>query len=614
MTPNHASEFQSYLQEEQHLARMMRRRIARYGDKVALRDRADGPWTSVTWREMGEWADTLGRALIASGVKAGDRVGIFSQNRAWWTIADLAILSIGGVTVPIYATDSGKEAAYIVQDAGIDVLFVNDQEQYDKVCALLENNGPLHTLVAFSSHVAVADTQGSYAMASFLSLGADDCHQPELIKRLSEGKSSDLYTLIYTSGTTGPPKGVMLTHENLLAALFGTGYLMPVGEADVSFAFLPLSHVFERSWTWFILSRGAENHYCHDPREVKAYFTEVRPHYMVSVPRVWEKIYGTIYEEMKKASRLKRKLFHWSLEMGAAFYAVTKAGERPSLSMRVKHAVADKLVLSKIRDVVGGRAKFFHAGGAALNPAINAFFVHAGIRLGVGYGLTELFPICVCTPEDIGFGTCGKPIPLIETRVSDDGEIQASGPCLMNGYWNREDATREALTEDGWLKTGDVGEITTEGYIKITDRIKEIIITAGGKNISPQTVETAIKEDIYVEQAMVVGDGLPFISALVVPAFSMLDNLALSMGLSGLTRTDLVAHPDMVAFYRGRIDEQTKHLGRVEQVRAFTLLPAEFTQEAGELTPTSKLKRNAVFARYRDRILALYAGDRKIES
>jgi len=608
MTVNHASQFQAYLESEQHIARMIRRRIPKYGGKVALRDRADGSWESVTWVEMGEVADSLGRALIASGVDVGGRVGIFSQNRAAWTLADLAILSVRGVTVPVYATNSVEETAYIVDDAGIGVLFVNDQEQYDKALAVMEGCETLHTIVAFSPEVKLKGGSRSYSFAGFMDRDREGAFQAKLDRRLFEATSSDLYTLIYTSGTTGAPKGAMLTHENVLASLYGTGYPMPVGEEDVSFAFLPLSHVFERSWTWFVLSRGAENHYCHDTKQVKEFFSEVKPQYMVSVPRVWEKIYGTVQDGIQKAPKVRQKLFGWALRTGRIYNGMVNGKQVPGRSLSMKHAIADKLVLSKIRKVMGGKALFYHAGGAPLNPEINAFFVNAGIRLGVGYGLTEIFPICVCTPEDIGFGTSGKPIPLVDVRIAETGEIQAKSPALMKGYWNKPEASAETLTKDGWFKTGDIGEITPEGYVRVTDRIKEILITAGGKNISPQTIETAIKEDLYVEQAVAVGDGKPYISALVVPSFPMLEALADTMGLTGATHEELVAHPKIIDVYRERIDQHTQHLGQVEKVKRFTLLPTELTQEAGELTPTSKLKRRNILQRHAETIEAMYAG------
>ena len=607
MTPNHVSRFQDYLEIEQHIAHMIRRRVPFYEDKVALRDRADGAWESVSWREMLKRGDAIARALLSLGVEPADRIGIFSQNRSAWTLADLAILSVRGVTVPIYATNSQEEAEYIIEDAGIRILFVGDQSQYDKALAICKKSDTLKHIIAFSPNVLLQKGCSSYHLKDLLGLDAMGTFQSELVERLEAALPSDLYTLIYTSGTTGSPKGAMLTHENILAALYGTGAPMPVGETDVSLAFLPLSHVFERSWSWFILSRGAENCYCHDPGLIKDFFAEVRPHYMVSVPRVWEKIYGTIQEGLETASPLKKRLFSWALKTGKAYYTLANKGEKPSVALAMRQRVAHKLVLSKICDAVGGRAKFFHAGGAALNPEINAFFVHAGVRLGVGYGLTEIFPLCVCTPKDIGFGTSGKPIPLVSVRISDEGEIQAQSPSLMVGYWKRHQETRQTLTEDGWFKTGDIGEVTKEGYVRVTDRIKEILITAGGKNISPQTIETAIKEDIYVEQAVAVGDGRPYISALVVPSFPMLESLAENMGLGELSRGELVRHPEIIQLYARRIDEHTQGLGQVEKVKRFTLLPKELTQEAGELTPTSKLKRKSISEKYAGLIESMYA-------
>lgn len=314
MAGHYHQESRIFLEEEQHLARMIRRRIPLYQDKTALKDRADGPWVSVTWKEMGETADALAKAILACGIKAGDRVGIFSQNRAAWTLADLAILSIRGITVPIYATNSADEAAYIVDDAGINLLFVNDQEQYDKALSLVDRGGSLKTIVAFSPEVRLRHDISSYSYDDFLALGRRSNLQHELETYLSEAQSSDLYTIIYTSGTTGTPKGAMHTHESIITAIHSTRYPMPIKATDISLSFLPLSHVFERSWSWFILSRGAENNYCHDLENLSTFFNEVKPHYMVSPPRLWEKIHGSVMDKLKKSSPFVRSSFSGPLK------------------------------------------------------------------------------------------------------------------------------------------------------------------------------------------------------------------------------------------------------------------------------------------------------------
>jgi len=607
MTVHHHEESRNFIEQEQHLARMIRRRIPLYKNKVALKDKADGSWISITWKEMGETVDTLARALLACGLGPGDRVGIFSQNRAAWTLADLAILSIRGISVPVYATNSADEAAYIVDDAGISLLFVNDQEQYEKVLSFAGRGVNLKTVVAFSPEVRLRPEIDSFSFEDFLSLGMKKGLQRALEQHLSEAKSSDLYTIVYTSGTTATPKGTMHTHESILTGLYSTQYPMPIKETDISLSLLPLSHVFERSWTWFVLSRGAENHYCHDTRQLPTFLAEVKPHYMVSPPRLWEKIYQTVMKKLHQASPVRQSLFQWALRIGGERNRLKNSGQPVGIGLEARYALAGRLGLKRVRAVAGGRATFHHVGGAPLNPEISDFFCSAGIPMGLGYGLTEVFPISVRSPEDVGLETSGKPVPLMKVRTGDNGEIQAKGPCITQGYWNRPGKTARAFTEDGWFKTGDVGSITPEGHICITDRLKEIIITSGGKTISPQAIETAVKEDIYVEQVVAVGDGKPYISALVIPSFPILESLAEVMELSWKDRESLVAHPEIISFYKYRIDQHTQKLGRVQKIKRFTLLPSELTQKAGELTPTMKVKRRVINKRYAQIIEAMYA-------
>ena len=455
MVVDHHAEFADYLSEEKHIAPIMRKQVKTYQSKTALADKATGTWKNYSWKEFGELSDAISKGLLALDVGVGDRVGIFSQNRAAWTIADIGILSARAATVPVYATNSEAELDYIVEDSELRILFVNDQDQLDKAIAVRKSSEFLNTIIVFDETVKLRGDKNTWTFSSFLEFGRTSEQSKNLEKRMAEASSSDLYTLIYTSGTTDLLKGTMLTYKNVLAALYGTGYPMPVTQEDVSFSFLPLSHVFEQSWSYFMLSRGAENHYCHDTTQIKEMLAEVRPHYMVSVPRVWEKIYGTIMEGLKSASPVKQKLFNRALAVGSRYYPLKNQGSPVSLSLVLSHAVAKELVLDKIQAVVGGRNKFYNAGGTHFSPEINEYFVNAGIRLGVGYGLTELFPVCVCTPEDIGFGTSGKPIPHTDVRISDFGELQVKSPTMMTGYWKKEEAYKDALTDDGWLKTGD---------------------------------------------------------------------------------------------------------------------------------------------------------------
>jgi long-chain acyl-CoA synthetase len=610
MPVNHDACFAAYLSEERHLALMMRKRVRRFQDKIAMADKASGAWRTFSWNEFGRLAEAVAGALLNRGVNPGDRIGIFSQNRACWTIADVGILSVRGVVVPVYATNSAEELTQIIDDAEVRILFLNDQAQYDKAIAVRGKSHFLEVIVVFDETVRVVQDNRTLYFSKFTTYGpagtGDAGEAKELKARLAAATPDDLYTLIYTSGTSGPPKGVMLTHRNALAALYATGCTSPLTETDVSLSFLPLSHVFERSWNYYVLSNGAENYYCHDTGKLEAFLGEVRPHYMASVPRVWEKMYGTIMKNIELASPLKKRLFDWALRVGGRYYTLKNKNRPVGVGLKLRHKAALRLVLGRIQAAVGGRAKVFHVGGAPFSAGINEFFVSTGICMGLGYGLTEIFPLCVCTPEDMDYGTSGRPIPLTQIRRAADGEIQARSPAMMKGYWKQPEATQKALTNDGWLKTGDIGYITKEGYVKITGRIKEIIITSGGKNISPQAVEASITKDIYVEQAVAVGDGRKFVSALVVPVFPTLETWFRQMGFTGLSRQELVRHPDVIAFYKERIDQHTKALGQSEKIKRFTLLPEYLSQESGELTPTQKLKRKTIQKRYQMVIDAMY--------
>jgi long-chain acyl-CoA synthetase len=611
MAENYEACCNAYLAAERHLALLVRKQVPQYRDKLALADRASGAWQTFSWNAFVKLSDAVANALIDRDVKPGDRIGIFSQNRAFWTITDVGILSVRGVTVPVYATNSLEELAYIIDDAAVRILFVNDQTQFDKAVAVRDRSRFLETIIVFDESVPVVQDDQTLYFSSFTAYGTADAFgansKRELEARLAAAAPDDLYTLIYTSGTSGPPKGVMLTHQNVLAAIFMTSCIMALKETDVSLCFLPLSHVFERSWTYFVLSQGAQNYYCHDTNELKLFLGEVRPHYMASVPRIWEKIHAAIVEGVEQTSLSKRRLVGWALRVGRRYYTLKNKNRSIGFVLTLCHKLALKIVLGRIQAAVGGRAKFFHVGGAPFRSEIYEFFISAGICMGLGYGLTEVFPISVCTPKDIRFDTSGKPVPLTQIRRAADGELQVRSPSLMKGYWKNSEATKKALTADGWLKTGDIGFFTKEGHVKITGRIKEMIITSGGKNISPQAIESYITKDTYVEQAVAVGDGLRFVSALVVPAFPILETWCRQMGLTGLSRRALVEHPDVIAFYKERIEKHTEALGKAEKVKRFALLAEYLTQENGELTPTLKLRRKTIHERYRKTIDTMYA-------
>ena len=586
-----------------HLALYFNERAERYADNAAQGFRSGEGWETITYREMKSRVQRLARALMELGVEAGERVGIFSPNRPEWTVADIAILTVGAVSVPVYATNTLDQLRYIIDDAAIRVLFVGNREQYDKAQALLADT-TLETIVSFPR--AEGEGQGATTLGALLETGATDERDREIEVRLTAVKADDLATLIYTYGTTGEPKGVMLTHANFFHQFHALEQEAKIGPEDRSLCFLPLSHVLERAWSYYVFLHGASTYYLEDPREIKEALGEIKPTAMVSVPRLYEKIYSTVFNRLESASVVKKLLFRWAISTGRRYEYATRKGRWVGPLLSWQHSLAERLVLGKIRGVVGGSKKFFIAGGAPLAAEIEQFFLSIGLLICEGYGLTETSPVISANvPRQFKFGTVGKPITGVTVRISEEGEILAKGPNVMLGYYNKPEATAEAFV-DGWFKTGDVGEFDEEGFLKITDRIKDLIITSGGKNIAPQHIELVVGGDHYIEQIVAIGDRRPFISALVVPSFDALEEWAKDNGISYETREQLVGAPEVIALYEKRIAARSSKLAPYERIKQFTLLSAEFTQEAGELTPTMKVKRKFINEKYAADIDGMY--------
>jgi long-chain acyl-CoA synthetase len=600
-------EFQTFVQQEKHLALMILARAEKWGNsKTAVKHKPYGEWISYSWAQFGEQIDAAAMALLALGVKEKEMVGIFANNRVEWSIADLAAMSIGAVSVPVYGTNSARETQYIIEDAEIRILFSGNQEQYEIAQSLLGKAGYLENIVVFDQNIGIAESDKVMRFDGFLAMGRQSGQQDALKSVRSQVSSDDLATLIYTSGTTGEPKGVMLTHRNILSMIFDPDGHLTLGPDDVNLAFLPLSHVFERAWTYFTLMRSAENHYCYDTKAILEFLRESRPMYMCSVPRMWEKIYAKVKEGVHTAPTVKKILFNWAMNTGGRFAALNRDQKPIPAILSIQHRLAEKLVLGKIRSIFGGRNKYFNCGGSAFSAEIAEFFFNAGVLLLQGYGLTECFPICIANETHNKFGTCGPIMPLVDVRVSSEGEILARSPAVMQGYYKKPELTREMFTEDGWIKTGDIGTVDAEGYLTITDRIKDMMKTSGGKYIAPQHIETLLKEDFFMDQAAVIGDGRKYVSALIVPSFEQLENHAAEQGISFSSREELLNNSKILSFYRERIDYRTRHLGQVEKVKKFTLLPREFSQEDRELTPTQKIRRKVINEHFKDIIESMY--------
>ncbi len=594
--------------DTQHLAVALRQSVQTYAAEPAMRYQQAGQWQTISYQTMGQSINTVARALLALNVQPGDRIGIFAENRPEWALADAGILSVGGVSVPIYATNTKHQAAYIINETVMTILFVGSQEHYDKIQAIIERSPTLQTIVAFDETTQLQGTH-SLHFSQFLQRGADQSLNAMIETRLAAASAQDLATIIYTSGTTGEPKGVMLTHANIYHQFKAMEGQFSVGPGDRSLCFLPLTHVYERSWSFYVFKCGAANYYLANPKAVIETMQEMRPTVMVSVPRLYEKIYAAAHAGLEQGSAIKQTMFHWAIGVGSAYQYRRKENRSVGFWLNWQHNLAHRLVLSKIQDVVGGPKNFFSAGGAPLAREIEEFFFAAGLLVCEGYGLTETSPMVTFnTPKAFKFGTGGRPIPDCQIKFGPDGEILVKSPSLTQGYYNKPEDTAVAFV-DGWFRTGDVGEFDDEGFLRITDRIKDLIITSGGKNIAPQRIETAVAKDHYIEQFIAIGDRRKFISALVVPNFAALEQYAQAQGITFTAVADLVQHPAVVAFYRERIEAASQELANYERVKAFTLLPAPFTQETGELTPTQKIKRKVVAEKYAALIEGMYPAD-----
>jgi len=591
----------------EHLSRMVLQQCGQYGNRDALASKVDGQWKKLSWAAMADQITAAAAGLLNFGVDVEEKVAVFSQNRPEWAIADYAVMCLRGVTVPVYATNSAEQAEYIVNDAGVRIIFVGGQPQYDAVMRFFKGNSTLQKVIVFDDSVNAEKSDSVLFFSDLLKEGEASGNMDEVQKRLDAAGSDDVCTLIYTSGTTGDPKGAILTHGNFFSQFRCLDEGFPMDENNIALCFLPLSHAYEKCSDYWVQTHGAAIYYCENPALILDYFREVRPTYMVGVPRLYEKMYAAIYEGVEKASGLKRKIFNFAVRNGKEYHFRRLAGTFRSPFLRLKYFLGYKLVLKKIRDVLGGRLNFFSAGGAPLSHEIEEFFLAAGIFIGQGYGLTETSPcIAANNPGKFRFGSVGPLFSCNQVRIAEDGEILVKGDNVTRGYYNKPEQTAESFTEDGWFRTGDIGHIDDEGFLFITDRKKDIIVTAGGKNIAPQQVESMVGKDFYVEQIITIGDKRKFISALVVPSFDALEQYAKDNGISFTSHEDLIKKPEVIALYEQRIASNTESLSHAEQIKKFRLLAKPFSQEDGEVTPTMKIKRKVVEHNYQDIIDSMY--------
>jgi long-chain acyl-CoA synthetase len=582
-------------------------------DKPAhLRVKRGDAWHDISSAEFRRAVEELSMGLRALGVERGERVGILSENRPEWAFADLATLAAAAVDAPIYATLTAPQVLYILNDSEAKVLFVSTPAQARKVQEIRAQAPHLQHVIRMEEMPADA-AAGTISIDEVREQGRPALQaDPDAVrKRAAEVKETDLATLIYTSGTTGDPKGVMLTHRNLVSNTVGSSQVFSaMGKDDVALSFLPLCHVFERmSGHYLMLLQGCSIAYAESVEKVPANMVEVRPTVMCSVPRLYEKMYARVHEKVASDPPMRQKIFRWAVGVGRETFRHQIEHRTPSLLLRAQFAIADKLVFSKIKERTGGRLRLFVSGGAPLAREIAEFFGAAGLLILEGYGLTETSPvITVNRPDAIKPGSVGLPIKDVEVKIAADGEILTRGPHVMKGYFKKPDATAEAIDPEGWFHTGDIGVIDERGFLTITDRKKDIIVTSGGKNIAPQPIERLLKSSPLVGEVVMIGDRRNFPAALVIPAFEALEKWARDKGLGFSSREELIARPEVVALYDQTVKELIGHLAQFERIKKIALLPREFSIETGELTPKLSVKRRVVEQKYKDVIDRLYEG------
>ncbi len=574
-----------------------------------LLHKKDGAWTPITSDAFLTAVEELSMGLRSLGLEQGDRVAILSENRPEWAYADLATLCAGAVDVPIYSTLTTPQVLYLLNDSGAKFVFVSHAAQLQKVQEIRAQAPMLRHVIRMEDPPA----QGTYSLEELRVRGREGLatDRGAVKKRADTVEPHDLATIIYTSGTTGDPKGVMLTHDNLTSNVLAACRLfVGISHKDTALSFLPLCHVFERmAGHYLMLRHGVTIAYAESVDKVPANLAEVKPTILLSVPRLYEKMNARILEKVASGSALRQAIFRSALRTGTEVFAHLVARTEPGPLLKLRHAIADKLVFGKIKERVGGRIRLFVSGGAPLGREIALFFGAAGLPILEGYGLTETSPvISVNLPDRMKPGTVGPILEGVEVKFAPDGEILVRGPNVMKGYYKKPEATAEAIDQDGFFHTGDIGSVDPEGFLSITDRKKDILVTSGGKKISPQPIENRLKTDQFFTEVVMVGNQRNFAVALVVPNFELIERWGRENGLVFTSREELLARPEVADFYESRVQELLPELAPFEKIKKLAFLHKEFSLDTGELTPTLKVKRRVIEQRYKELIDRLYEG------
>lgn len=591
------------------MPQILRKHAVEFSTRSAVRYKREGQWVSLNYADFYQRILMAARGLRKLGVAPGDRVAIFSENRAGWVIADLAIQTVRAVSVPIYATNTAEQAAFVLNHAGCKLVFVSNRVQYLKLLKVREQIPQVDMVIAYDRFLGEKALQVvSLHQLSEVSHPVTPAEQQMLEEQIDLIEPADLMTVIYTSGTTGVPKGVMLSHHNVVFdAWYGLKMLGGVKPGEIFLSFLPLSHILERTAGYYApLMSGCTIAFAESVEKVVENMVEVEPTAMVSVPRLFEKIHTRIYENAHRAGPLKKKLFHWAVEVGRDYVAKRYIHKQPLGLTGLRYRLADRLVFSKIRRRFGGRLKFFISGGAPLDKSINEFLWAIGLPTFEGYGLTESSPaVTLNSLHHLRFGSVGKTLEYTDIRLEEDGELLVRGPQVMQGYYRDPEGTAACL-ENGWLRTGDIARIDKEGFLFIVDRKKELIVTSGGKNIAPQPLENELKLDKWISQVCVFGDRKPYLVALVTANLERLIEFAQQEKIAYIDLEELASSEKVHKLFAERIALVNAKLPPYETIKKFVVLARDFSVEGGELTPTLKLRRKVIYEKYRDRIERLY--------
>ena len=601
------------MQTNSHLSRLIHDQAQNYGDREVLiyKDFGGNEWKSYSWNQFSDMVKKVSNALLNLGVKVQENVGVFSQNSVQYLFCDFGAWGIRAVTIPFYATSSEQQIQFMVSDAKVRFLFVGEQDQYDKARRVFSTCHTLERIIIFDRNVRISshDPNAMY-FDDFLKLGENYPRQSEVEKLQSEASMDDVANILYTSGTTGDSKGVILTCGQYHAAMEANGKCVPVDDNDRVLNFLPFTHIFEKGWKILSLTKGARLIVNTYPQEVQQSMKETHPTCMSSVPRFWEKVFMGVEEQIEKASAPKRKLFQHALNIGKRHNIdYLSKGKRPPLGLHLEYEMLNRTVFSLVRKELGlENAHFFPTAGATVNPKVEEFVHSIGINMIVGYGLTESLATVSCNHlgEPYTVGGVGVPIEGIDIKISDEGEVLLKGPTITKGYYNREDLTKQAFTEDGYFKTGDSGYMEG-GELFLKERIKDLYKTSNGKYIAPQMIESKLLVDKYIDQIAIIADQRKFVSALIIPVYPLLEEYAREHQIAFETREQLCADPKINEMMKERIDTLQQQLAHYEQIKRFTLLPHHFSMEKGELTNTLKIKRRVLNENYRKEIEAMYA-------